>query len=117
MDRPPLEQLLGSDQVWCNACGDECDLTNVRVKSKTKGTWQCKSCDAKYVMLRRMGVQVPDSDEGHSIYSATKGFNSHETKKFVQEKFGNTWNRQEKVHEFGGAFLPLDVWETKGYPI
>jgi hypothetical protein len=114
VDSPPFHQLL-EGEVFCNRCGNTCALSGVRVRSKREGTWQCTQCDVTYTQLHRMGTQIPCDKEAQTFFAQARGLDAKATKA-VLEKFGDKWLTKEKIYELGGAYLPLQVWGTKGYP-
>ena len=108
-----MRVLLGCD-VFCSVCGAQCDLTSVRTKSKQAGTWQCKACDTTFVQLCRMGADPTDAPQ--EFFAAAREKGMKETKE-LWEQFSNKFKQRTDIYEHGGKFLPLSVWEKKGFPI
>ena len=105
----PALVVLGIDEVWCDACGQKCTLDRVRVKAKTKGTWQCKNCDTTYRQV--MSLKGDPKAATEEFYAAAAGKDMQETKR-LWEHHANKYKYKAKGFPIQGIFdkiLPQNV--------
>ena len=111
----------GEAVIWCNWCGFPCDVALVRLRNKTKGWWRCNKCDVKVVQLHRGFGTWPTPEFDNLPNEAKVAFYADVRAKcgddsIVQAQLVLSQHEtHEKTYELGGRFLPLDVWERKGF--
>ena len=117
----------GDGMVTCWYCGSQADYLKCYVRSKREGTWKCPCCNAKIWQVapavcvvaahgrpvgRRQAVGVrPASKPGLSNLEGTG-----EIKAYALRFLENYRTEEQRALE-GGEFLPLSVWEKRGFDI
>ena len=86
--------FLGMNEVWCDTCGQKCNLDRVRVKAKTNGTWQCKNCDTTYQQVNRLNGDPTAATA--EFYAAAAGKGMEETKR-LWEHHANKYRVRENL--------------------
>ena len=125
--RPPMlvsasnEEANAKDQVVCSWCGSE--VTKLRARGKGSEKWQCNSCNSKCVALSRICGGWPNQDfkdlpldQQQSFFKEIAGKDSKKIRGLVEDLLERIEKKETNFSE-GGAFLPLSVWERKGFNI
>ena len=109
--------------VFCSTCGSTCKLDRCRIKDKSKGTFRCDICKCRVVQLyREYGTWPVDEfknfneSEQQEFMKSIAGCNIQDIRAKVTE-FITKHASQEDWYEEGGQYLPLSVWQNKGFPI
>ena len=128
---PPIATGLGVQDVGvfpelmlcCNTCGGRCQVSSMRLRGKKAGAWECNNCGVKGTQLRRVFGKWPVSeftdfaeDEKKGFFSEIAGMSMEELKQYCARKFQKV-EQHQAYYEDGGQFLPLSVWERKGFPV
>ena len=115
----PLEELHPT--VFCTTCGSPCSYMKCRILSKRDGTWRCNSCRVRIVQLSRSFDQWPVPGFKHIPTEVSQKFfrdaadSSQEMTKGAMTALLEKHQKHETFYEEGGKFLPLAVWERKGF--
>jgi len=112
--------LFEEPTVFCSSCGNMVLLRRTRLLSKTKGTWQCSECRVILTQLYRgFGpgggeFQKLSEEEQRDFFNSAAGAGSRQVLEKAKELF---LKREEHsvYYDCGGSFLPLSVWQAKGY--
>ena len=92
--------------------------TRFRLKSDR---WKCNRCQSKATMLARCGVREADLTLPEIPLAERSAFWSSDMKidklRVEAEKLLSSYSRRERWFSEGGAFLPLSVWQTKGWDV
>ena len=114
----------GETDVWCGMCGQLADKDRVQILNKCAGTWKCNKCNARCVQLHAKFGQWPpkefkdmDKEEIHAFWSSLKDSKFDKPAALEQFAVEAVSKVREKFEESkaGSDFLPLRVWETKGF--
>ena len=113
--------------VFCGDCGCACPIERVRLvkksTSQSAAVHRCGNCRSKITALYRdFGSWPPPEFAAKSTQSKQQFFKdianktgkeaAAQAREFLQEK---TTERQD--YAYGGAFLPLNVWGTRGFDV
>ena len=112
---------LPEETIWCKFCKSLCSKNRARMCGKKQQEWKCSGCNSTLVKLNGVFGSWPTPDfvelseqEQANVFQETKGKKSAELQKMVEKKF-NRFAREEKSWFEGGEFLPLSVWERRGF--
>ena len=111
----------GAHCVKCNTLVDPCSK-GVRLNSKSPPTFQCPVCCCKQVGLSKLFVQWPipgfkGLDEAtQRAFWQSAGTDKESLKKAVCEHVLNK-SVERTYSDYSGPFLPLSVWEKRGYDV
>ena len=114
----------GETDVWCGMCGQLAHKDRVQILNKCAGTWKCNKCNARCVQLHAKFGQWPpsefkdmDKEEIHAFWSSLKDSKFDKPAALEQFAVEAVSKVREKFEESkaGSDFLPLRVWETKGF--
>jgi len=116
---PPLED---TPTLFCTTCGCPCTLDRCRIINKGIGTFRCLGCCTKITQLYREYGSWPNPQfaaigeaDQVQFYKDIKGIRScAQLRAFTDDLFEKK-NSFETFYEEGGAYLPLSVWDRKGY--
>ena len=118
----------GRSTVTCWYCGSLADWHKCFVKSKREGTWKCPCCNAKIGRLRRQFGSWPPTDvpldadklsesARHQIFAGLSKLEGRGEIKAYALRFLENYRTEEQRTLEGGEFLPLGVWEKRGFDI
>ena len=119
-----LHPKFDKPTVFCSTCGQQVVATKCRLLSKRSGSWRCDGCNCKVVQLFR-GFGTWPSAEFRGLPEADqqaffKSLGSHSSGSAAVAKAKELLAAHEKhetFYEYGGQFLPLSVWGTKGFDV
>jgi hypothetical protein len=111
--------------VLCWYCGSKAYYLKCQIRSKREGTWKCGECNKQLVKLsRQFGSWPPDGMEfqssrvtpevRHAFWKSLANLDVTDVK-HVAKRFLDEYRLEETTAQQGGSFLPLSVWERKGY--
>ena len=104
--------------ILCYTCGIPKSILKVRLINKTKNQFRCNDCSQKKTYLFR-GFGSSIVPEAIPLHESQKFFASCELSQIsVKAGFSKLIERyevHEEYYEEGGLFLPLAVWERKGF--
>jgi hypothetical protein len=119
----PTEQKseLFQGNVLCGCCGRFEYFKLCKAVSKVKGTWKCGSCNVKQAQLFRAFGQWPSqgfqqlSDQNKKDFMLSMhGTSGSEAAAMVAELI-QTFEIDQEYYADGGEYLPLSVWQTRGF--
>ena len=109
--------------VYCGNCDSMCSIMNTRVLAKGNKTFRCLKCCTRVTQLFRQ--------HGHWPTPEFKQLSVPDQKKFFQdiatvasaaellraktEEYFEKFNTSQDFYEESGQFLPLSVWDRKGF--
>ena len=106
--------------VFCSGCGSQVVPAKCRLRSKAQGTFCCFHCNSK--------MSTPSRGLGQWPTHEFKGLPEPEQMAFMRaldhgaggvcaraKELLAKHSTKETFFEFGGEFLPLGVWRTRGY--
>ena len=110
------------DEVYCVTCGGYTHFMRARQLSKMKMTWRCSICDTQInAIYRKHGrggissiMQNIDEVRRQEFFRSLHGMSEGDIAVTCNRLF-DEFTYQEDFYEEGGSFLPLGVWERKGY--
>ena len=119
--RNPALDAAADTKVWCSWCGSHLPIMRCRAKSSNK--FQCKVCATKCTQLSRVCgswpvtdfKELPD-DQQKSFFKSIAGKGMSGIKGIVEDLLQRIEKKEDTFCE-GGKFLPLSVWERKGFNI
>ena len=118
----PDPRFSDSVNVVCCFCGSKCELSQVRIKSKSEGTWKCKHCcSAQTKIYRWNSGKLPDlSDksqpEVNQFYLKAQSCSTQQDfQRILNCTEVRNVERSEQLYANMGQYLPLDVWKTQGF--
>ena len=114
------KERLEPGLVFCEDCGNKCELVRCRLLSKKRSTWRCCSCSSKCVMLSKIHGTWPSDAFKALPVTAKQEFmkeadNTMRGLKVAYERTLKSYGRDERYFEEQGAYLPLSVWAKKGF--
>ena len=120
VNRPQYAPL----DVFCGTCGRTVEMERARCRSKQKQTWICKRCEVKVVMLRRKfgswpipGFAIVSKEEQQAFYRDCSDETTARTLHKLSQRFNINEVSESTCYKNSGKFLPLNVWEEKGYNV
>ena len=119
---------VSNDMVTCWYCGSQADYLKCYVRSKREGTWKCPGCNAKLGKLHRQFGSWPPTDipldadklsetARHQFYAGLSKLEGIGEIKAYALRFLENYRTEEQRALEGGEFLPLSVWEKRGFDI
>ena len=112
---------LSEGMVFCNTCGRHEHFHKCRVVSKTKGTWSCCGCRTKCTQLYRKFGQWPTPDfeqisvdQQREFMSSLKGLDGPQACGQAIELL-EQYRKEAEVFKDEGEYLPLEVYEKRGF--
>ena len=115
--------LFPDPTVLCSTCGGFAVLSKMRLASKGAGTWECRTCMVKIVTLRREFGKWPITQfatmslaEKQAFMKDIAGKNISEIRAIIETKFRKI-AQHGTYYDYEGEFLPLSVWQTRGYDV
>ena len=109
-------------EVFCGTCGTTVEMERARCRSKHKQTWVCKRCEVKLVTLRRTfgtwpvpGFTKITKEDQQAFYRDCRDASS--LKRELSQRFQIYEETERQYYVNGGKFLPLSVWDEKGYNV
>lgn len=117
MARPAFD----SPSVFCSSCGNQVTIQKCRILSKKARTWRCTVCDCKVTQLHRGFGHWPPQEFAaldpaqqqeffRSVASVSGPGSIAKCRELLRQH-----ETHEQFYEFGGEFLPLNVWKTRGF--
>ena len=110
--------------AYCNFCGRYEHFSRVRLMSKVAGTWKCQTCHNKEQCLRRIFGKWPTGsfqnaaqEMRHSFMARIAEMSTVQITELCEQEEITTIEEDVDFFEEGGEFLPLSVWEQRGYDI
>lgn len=107
--------------LFCVTCGGQVSNVRCRLVSKRAGTWRCDQCAIRVVQLHRgFGCWPTETFKGLNKEEQQEFFRSLQNREAgvgVVTKATDLLSSHEKheqFYEFGGEFVPLNVWRTRG---
>ena len=111
-------------KIFCSKCKTEVDPLRAQITGKSSGSWRCNVCNTRIVQLNRAFGEWPPAEfhllsdtEQSDFYKKVKAcINS---KKLIEETEICLERVYIEKHSLGcvGKYLPLSVYEKKGYDI
>ena len=108
--------------VFCGTCGSNVHVSKARCRNKTAQTWLCHKCEVKTSTLRRGfgswpvdGFTKMTKEDQQAFFRDCKDMGARELLKKAKEVMHITEDAEAQYYQNGGNFLPLKIWETKGY--
>ena len=116
---------LQASRLTCATCGGEVAPIHLRLLSKREGTWRCLQCKVKVVQIyREYGSYpppafggIPEAHKQRFMQKLISGNVDQKGLKVSLTNFLESYSAEESSYYDGGKFLPLSVWETKGFNI
>ena len=109
-------------EVFCGTCGTTVEMERARCRSKQKQTWVCKRCEVKLVLLRRTFGASPvpgfikvSQEDQQAFYRDCRDASS--LKRELSQRFQIYEETERQYYVNAGKFLPLSVWDEKGYNV
>jgi hypothetical protein len=112
---------LFQGNVLCQYCGRFEYFKLCKAVSKVKGTWKCGSCNTKHTQLFRAFGQWPIpgfqqlSDQSKKDFMLSVHGTSGSEAAAIASELIETFKIDQEYYNDGGEFLPLSVWQTRGY--
>ena len=110
---------LTHDWPRCVKC--KCIVDPLKVAGKSQGNWKCSSCNSKMVQLNRIfggwpvkGWGEMSEEDEEEFWKEASGKKTKHLKELVVTKMAFQQIKTEETN-FTGDWLPLQVWETRGY--
>ena len=98
-------------------------MTKLRARGKGSEKWQCNSCNSKCVALSRICGGWPNQDfkdlpldQQQSFFKDIAGKDAKKIRGLVEDLLERIEKKETNFSE-GGAFLPLSVWDRKGFNV
>jgi hypothetical protein len=108
--------------LFCSWCKTEAPLTKVRVTSKAASTYKCSSCNNTFTKCIKhlgswptAGFKAMTADDQADFYKKAKLEKSSIAVANLAERSSEKYSFKETSYALGGKFLPLDVWQRKGF--
>jgi hypothetical protein len=111
----------GSTTVFCSKCKCVCEPSKVRLQGKSKFTFKCNKCFVSVSQLHKGGIgfkafdKVPQ-DLLDDFFRKARELGGQETVELANHFFSD-FERKEEFYQYGGRYLPLGVWEKKGFDV
>ena len=109
--------------VYCGWCGNRTHINLCRLGKKEPPTWKCKCCNTRLTQLWRLfgswppaGIDISEEDQIKFLSDLQTMTSSKKIEAF-SEHFLEQFEVQLKSTTWGGEFLPLKVWESRGFDI
>ena len=113
--------LFPDPVLTCSTCGGFATLSKMRLASKGSGTWECRTCMTKTSTLRREFGKWPISQFSYMSTAEKQAFmgdiadkNISQIRAILETKFTKR-SQHGTYYDHNGEFLPLSVWEKRGY--
>ena len=113
--------LFPDPVLTCSTCGGFATLSKMRLASKGSGTWECRTCMVKTSTLRREFGKWPISqfsamsiEEKQAFMGDIADKNLSQIRAILETKFRKL-SQHGTYYDHNGEFLPLSVWEKRGY--
>ena len=112
------------DAVICMTCGTEVLPKKARLKTKSanKEKWECNVCNSRTVTLSKINGAWPTDkfkeltdEQKHSFFQNIRGITKKaDLAEFTENTLAKISVREKQFYD-GGKFLPLLVWQRKGF--
>ena len=110
------------DRVRCGRCGDLLDPFKMQISNKSKGSWRCRKCNTRGVQMSKTGEfkKMSEAFEGMSeeakneFWKGTHKLSPKQLEEFCQTTISTTMT-ETKVTRRAGEYLPLTVYEQRGF--
>ena len=126
--RPRIEAEVDFPEVKsvyrCNRCGGQLDKAKLLCTGKHSGVYRCSKCNSKGVALYRLPGWKPfqaqlrafSPEQRQQFWQGTHALNGPKLNEFLQEKSTLTTSfTQSEQAVVGGEYLPLSVYEKRGF--
>ena len=116
--------MAEAQQHICTCCGAALDPLQPgnRLTGKTRGEWQCSKCSSVDTRLRRLfgtckipGVDDFTSDELREFYVSAQDSKGKKGLRLVVRRELKTRLVKRNTNRTRGEWLPLSVWESRGW--
>jgi len=114
--------LVAPRTLYCGTCSSPCVADKFRLTSKKDRTVRCPKCQVKLVQLyRAYGAWPTDEfralspDDQKEFMKQIGNVEGMANVKAKSQELFRRFTTQEEYFEDGGKFLPLKVWERKGF--
>ncbi len=116
--------MAEAQQNICTCCGAALDPLQPgnRLTGKTRGEWQCSKCSSVDTRLRRLfgtckipGVDDFTSDELREFYVSAQDSKGKKGLRLVVRRELKTRLVKRNTNRTRGEWLPLSVWESRGW--
>ncbi len=117
----PKKSELFQGNVLCECCGRFAYFKNCKAISKVKGTWKCGSCNVKQAQLFRAFGQWPSqgfqqlSDQNKKDFMLSMHGTSGLEAAALATELIETFQIDQEYYADGVEYLPLSVWQTRGF--
>ncbi len=112
---------LFQGNVLCECCGRFEYFKLCKAVSKVKGTWKCGSCNTKQSQLFRAFGQWPSqgfhqlSEQNKNDFMISMHGTSGSEAAAMATTLIQTFQIDQEYYADGGEYLPLSVWQTRGF--